>query len=190
MALQCTGSAGRNEATAPSRAARELCVRCHKPLASAPRLCFATLRVNAGHTACTTRGMMDVTTHAHGVGELIFRIADDVKTIARNEIELVAQELAHTAKRSANDAAIVVLGGIVALIGFGLLCLSAVVALAPVISSLALRLLVMALVYLAAGGAVAGALAVRLKRNAVPDLSLALTEARLTLEDVKHGLTR
>jgi hypothetical protein len=45
-------------------------------------------------------------------------------------------------------------------------------------------------VYLAAGGAVAGTLAARLKRNAVPDLSLALTEARLTLEDVKHGLTR
>ena len=133
-------------------------------------------------------------THSNGNGNgaaaLLQRIADDVKTIARDEVELVAQELAHTARRAAGDAAVVVLGGLVALIGFGLLCVAAVVALEPLIDSLALRLVVMAVVYLAAGGAIAGILAGRLKRSAVPDLSLPLTEAKHTIEDVKNGLRR
>src|SRR5258705_7465715 len=79
---------------------------------------------------------MDAATQvANGASELLHRIADDVKTIARDEIELVTQELRHSAKLAANEAAIVVLGGIVALIGFGLLCVAAVVAIAPLIGS-------------------------------------------------------
>jgi hypothetical protein len=134
--------------------------------------------------------MPAITTPGNGASDLLQRIADDVKTIARDEVELVSQELAHSARLAINDAAILLFGGIVALIGFGLLCVAAVVGLAPVIASLALRLVVMAVVYLGIGGAIAGILAGRLKRDATPNLSLAITEARDTLADIKHGLAR
>ena len=55
----------------------------------------------------------------HGVGDLLHRITDDVKLIAKDELELAKDELAHTAKTAAAESAIIVLGGIVALIGFG-----------------------------------------------------------------------
>jgi len=45
------------------------------------------------------------------VGELLHRITDDVKTIAHDEIELVKEELAHTAKAAAVDAAVILLAG-------------------------------------------------------------------------------
>jgi hypothetical protein len=122
------------------------------------------------------------------VGELLYRITDDLKTIARDEIELARGELEHTAQVAAADAAVVVLGGIVGLIGLGLLCLAVVVALAPLIPPLWLRLLVMAVVYLAAGGVVARRFAMRLKRDVVVDLEVPKTEARNTIKDIKDGL--
>jgi hypothetical protein len=134
---------------------------------------------------------MDATPEAgNGAREILHRIGDDVKTIARDEVELVTQELTHSAKVAANEAAAVVLGGIVALLGFGLLCVAAVVGLSPLIGSLAIRLIVMALVYLVIGGAIAGSLAIKLRRDVVPNLSLVVAEARHTVEDVKHGLSR
>jgi hypothetical protein len=123
------------------------------------------------------------------VGELLHRITDDVKTIAHDEIELVRTELSHTARVAAVDAAIILLAGIVALIGVGMLCVTAVVALAPVISSLALRLLLMAIVYLIAGGAVAASVGVRLKRDIVPDLTVAKYEAKSTVANAKEAVT-
>jgi hypothetical protein len=51
-----------------------------------------------------------------GVGGLLHRITDDVKTIAKDELELAKNELAHVAKTAAAESAVVVLGGIVALI--------------------------------------------------------------------------
>lgn len=122
------------------------------------------------------------------VGDLLHRITDDVKTIAKNEVELARMEIEHTARSAAADAAVVLLGGIVALIGLGLLCTVAVVALAPVIPPLWLRLLIMAVVYLAAGGAVAGVFAKKLGHDAKPNLDLPKREAQQTLEAVKDGL--
>ncbi|MBV8762556.1 MAG: phage holin family protein [Deltaproteobacteria bacterium] len=123
------------------------------------------------------------------VGELLHRITDDVKTIAHDEIELVKEELAHTAKAAAVDAAVILLAGIVALIGVGMLCVCAVVALAPIIHSLALRLLLMAIVYLVGGGAVAASIGVRMKRDIVPDLKVAAYEAKSTVAGAKEALT-
>ena len=123
------------------------------------------------------------------VGELLHRITDDVKTIAHDEIELVKTELSHTARVAAVDAAVILLAGIVALIGVGMLCVTVVVALAPVISSLALRLLLMAIVYLIVGGAVAAAVGVRLKRDMKPDLKVAGYEAKTTAANVKAAVT-
>lgn len=122
------------------------------------------------------------------VGELLHRITDDVKTIARNEVDLARIEIESTAKSAAADAAIILLGGIVALIGLGLLCVVAVVALEPLISPLWLRLLIMAVVYLAIGGIVAGVFAKRLKEDVKPDLDLPKREAQQTVDAIKDGL--
>ena len=124
------------------------------------------------------------------VGELLHRITDDVKTIARDEVELARMEIESTAKRAAADAAVVLLGGIVALIGLGLLCVVAVVALEPLISPLWLRLLIMSVVYLVAGGALAGGFAKKLGHDVKPDLDLPKREAQQTVDAVKHGLQK
>lgn len=90
------------------------------------------------------------------LGDTVCRIADDVKTIAGDELQLAKRELGHGMKNAAADAAAIVLGGIVALIGLGMLCVTAVVALAPVIPALWVRMLMMAVLYLVAGSVVAG----------------------------------
>jgi hypothetical protein len=122
------------------------------------------------------------------IGELLQQITDDLKTIARDEVELVRLEIVHTARAAAADAAFVLLGGIVALIGLGLLCGVAVVALEPVIAPLWLRMLIMAIVYLALGGGVGVAFAKRLKRDAVPDLEAPAGHAKRTVHSVREGL--
>ncbi len=123
-----------------------------------------------------------------GVGELVNRITDDVKTIASDELQLAKLELTKSVKTAAGEAAVVVLGGIVALIGFGMLCVVAVVALAPVIPALWLRLLIMAAIYLVAGGAIAGVFAKKLSKDIRPDLSDTVYEAKKTVENIKEGL--
>jgi fatty acid desaturase len=120
-----------------------------------------------------------------GIGDLLRGIADDVKALARDEASLVKLELSRSAKRAAGDAAAVLLAGLVALIGLGMLCTAAVVALEPVMPSLTARLLLMALVYLAAGGVVAAVFARRLKHDASPDLTRSRHEARRTVSTVK-----
>jgi uncharacterized membrane protein YqjE len=123
------------------------------------------------------------------VGDLLHRITDDVKTIAKNEVELARIEIENTAKSAAADAAVILLGGIVALIGLGLLCSVVVVALAPVIPQLWLRLLIMAVVYLALGGTVAGVFAKKLQKDIKPNLDLPAREAQQTVAAIKDGLS-
>ena len=122
------------------------------------------------------------------VGELLHRITDDVKTIAKDEVELAKGELASSAKKAATEGAVIVLGGVVALIGLGMLCASAVTALEPVIPALSLRLLLMAVIYLVLGGAVAAGFAKRLKHDVVPDMAVPSYEAKRTLAGVKDTL--
>jgi hypothetical protein len=81
-------------------------------------------------------------------------------------------------------------GGFVGLIGLGILCMVAVVALAPVIPALWLRLLIMAVVYLIAGGAVAAGFASRIRKDAAPDLTIPKVEAKLAVQNIKDGLAR
>jgi hypothetical protein len=122
------------------------------------------------------------------VGELLHRITDDVKVIARDEIELVREELKAAARNAAVDAAVALLGGIVGLIGMGMLCATAVVALEPVIHPLWLRLLLMSIVYLVSGGAVATAFGVKLKNDAMPHLGVAKYEGKRTIAGIKETL--
>jgi len=123
------------------------------------------------------------------VGDLIHRITDDVKMIAKDEIELARHELEVTAKKAAGEAAIIVLGGIVALIGFGMLCAAAVAALEPVIHPLSLRLLLMAFIYLIGGGVVAGVFARKLGHDVKPDMTVPAYEAKRTVAGVKESLS-
>lgn len=122
------------------------------------------------------------------VGDLIHRITDDVKIIAKDEIELAKAELAHTARSAAIESAVIVLGGIVALIGFGMLCATAVAALEGLIPPLWARLLIMAVLYLVAGGIIAAVFAKRLKKDIKPDLTVPAYEAKRTIAGVKDTL--
>jgi hypothetical protein len=126
---------------------------------------------------------------SNGVGGLLHRITDDVKTIAMDELELAKNELAHVARTAAAESAIIVLGGIVALIGFGMLCASAVAGLEGLIHPLWARLLIMAAIYLVAGGIIAGIFAKRLKKDIKPDLAVPAHEARATMAGIKSALT-
>jgi len=102
------------------------------------------------------------------IGDLLRRITDDVKTIAANEVELAKLELARTATRIVIDAAVVLFGAMVALIGLGLLSLIAIIVLGPVIPALWLRLLIMAAIYLAVGAAIALSSIQKLKTKEEP----------------------
>lgn len=121
-------------------------------------------------------------------GQLVQRMSDDLKVIARDELALGRIELAQTMKHVAADAVATLLAGVVALIGLGLLCLCAVAALSPLIPALWLRLLLMALVYLGLGGSVAAVFAKRVKRDVEPTLPRAKSEAQRTIEAVREEL--
>ncbi|MGE0869206.1 MAG: phage holin family protein [Kofleriaceae bacterium] len=129
-----------------------------------------------------------ITEASHEVGDLLHRVTDDVKTIARDEIELVVGELQRSSKEAAINAAVALLGGVVALVGLGMLCMVVVAALEPVIPQLWLRLLIMAVIYLALGIVIAILFAKRLRREAVPDTKPAQIQAKETVQSIKQGL--
>ena len=64
------------------------------------------------------------------IGPLLHRIADDVRVIARDEVEIARGALEHNVKSASIDAAAIVIGAIVALIGLGFACTAAAVGLA------------------------------------------------------------
>jgi Putative Actinobacterial Holin-X, holin superfamily III len=120
------------------------------------------------------------------IGDILHRVGDDVKTIAKDEVELARLE--RSVRSAAAEAGVVVLGAVVALIGLGLLCVSVVDALEPVIAPLWLRLLIMAAVYVLLGGAVVGVFTGRFKRHIPPDMSRVTAHAERTVETVRRQL--
>ena len=122
--------------------------------------------------------------------ELIHHITDDLKIIAHDEVELVRQDLKESARNAAVDASAALLGAIVGLIGIGLLCLTVVVALAPVIPALWLRLLIMSIVYLLVGGGIATAFGIKLKTDAMPRLGVAKYEGKHAIAGIKETLVQ
>jgi len=123
-------------------------------------------------------------------GELLHHITDDLKIIAHDEVELVRQELKESARNAAVDASAALLGGIVGLIGIGMLCVTVVAALAPVIPALWLRLLIMSIVYLLVGGGVATAFGIKLKNDAMPRLGVAKYEGKRAVAGIKEILVQ
>jgi hypothetical protein len=124
-----------------------------------------------------------------GIGDLLHRITDDLKTLAKGELELAKDEVQSSAKTAAFEGAVIVLGGIVALIGLGLLCVAAVAALGAWISPLWARLLIMAGIYMLLGAIVAGTFAKRLKGDVAPDTTVPRYQAKATLEGIKQTLS-
>ncbi len=123
------------------------------------------------------------------VGQLIGRITDDVKAIALDEIELAKAEASRTLKTAIVNVSAIIVGGVVALLGLGFLATAAVVALEPAIPSLALRLVIMAVVYAALGAAFVIIAAKRLKSKIPPALDRTKHEAMTTVDAVKEELS-
>jgi len=124
------------------------------------------------------------------LGDLIQNISNDIKVLAHDELELARIEVASGIKRPIADAGAIVMGGVVALIGLGLLCTTAVVALQPLIPALWLRMLIMSFVYFALGGAVAARYVTRLRRDSPPGLPRTVREAQRTAQTLKGELKR
>ena len=122
------------------------------------------------------------------IGDLLGRITDDVKTIAKNEVELGKKEMARAAQRIVVDTAFILFGAIVALIGIGLLSMVAVVALEALIPALWLRLLIMAAIYIGVGVALAMKFVKKIGGDIAPNLDMPVREAKQTVDAIKEGL--
>ncbi|HET9986858.1 MAG TPA: phage holin family protein, partial [Kofleriaceae bacterium] len=120
------------------------------------------------------------------VGDLLKSIGDDVKTIALGELELARQKLGSYLELTVMKAAAMILGTFVALVGFAMLCVVVVVVLEPVIPALWLRLLVMAVAYLAVGGGATYMFAKKMIK--APDLDHEVDEVGQTIDKVADGL--
>jgi len=129
---------------------------------------------------------MAVTHEPAKVGELLKNIGDDVKTIAVSELELARKKLGNYLERTVLKAAVMILSAFVALVGFAMLCVVAVVALEPVIPALWLRLLLMSLVFIAVGGSAAYIFAKKMLGG--PDLANEVDEVGQTVDKVSNGL--
>jgi hypothetical protein len=122
------------------------------------------------------------------LGELLAELSADVKAVARDQVALARAEIGAVARVAARDAAIMALGSIVGLIGFGMLCAAAVAGLEPLIAPLWARLLIMAGVYLAGGGTVAAMFVRRLQNDVSSGLERTRDETAKTVETVKEAL--
>jgi len=121
-------------------------------------------------------------------GDLLKDISRDVQTIVHGEAELVGADLSAKARAAATAAAAAVLGAVVALVGLAMLCVAAVVALAPVIAPLWLRLVLMAIVYLVLGGGFAMLCGRRIAARGKPDLTIPKYELTSTIAGTKAAL--
>lgn len=122
------------------------------------------------------------------IGEILHGIGQDVRTIAIDELELSRRKLGDFMESLLVKASIALLGATVVLIGFGMLCMVAVAALEPVIHPLWLRLLLMAVVYIALGGTSVWIYARKMTSMHGPDLDKQLSEVGDTFDAVKNGL--
>ncbi len=123
-----------------------------------------------------------------GITGLLHRITDDAKTLVHDEMELARDDISRSAKTAAAEAAVIVIGALVAVIGLGFLCTAGVVALESVIASLVVRLLLGAAFFIVLGGVLATVFVKRLRNDAVPDGKLVKYEAEQTIKAVKRGV--
>lgn len=121
---------------------------------------------------------------------LVQRILQDAQTLTRDELALAKIELTQAGERAAAGMATLLLAGVFVLISFGLLCVTAVVALAPLVEALWLRMLLMSFVYLCMGSLLVGACVAWLatKPLSLPKAKKQAVETLATLkEEVQHA---
>lgn len=123
------------------------------------------------------------------VGALMRRIGDGPKTIAEDEVKLARLELMEEIKKPLASAGAIVLGGVIALFGVGLLCTTAVVALEPIVPALWLRMVIMSAVYFAVGAVVMRIYMKRFQVEAPVSLSRTTREAEATVQAIKAEVT-
>lgn len=124
------------------------------------------------------------------IGTLLQRVIQDAQTLGREELALAKLELIRTGERTAAAVATLTLGGVLSLISLGLLCMTVVAALQPLIPALWLRMLLMSVVYSFIGSMLVGAcLAWMAKKPSA--LTKTKTEAEKTVaalkEEVQHA---
>ena len=117
-------------------------------------------------------------------------IGRDVRTIVTDELEMGRVAVADRIESIVIKAGVALLGATVALVGFGMLCLTGAFALQAVISPLWPRMLIMSIVYLAAGAVIALIAARRVGQRHPGDLEHQVDEARDTFDAIQSGLRR
>lgn len=123
------------------------------------------------------------------VSALMRRIGDGLKTIATDEVKLARLELMEEIKKPLASAGAIILGGVIALFGVGLLCATVVVALEPLVEPLWLRMIIMSAVYFGAGRLVMRVYLKRFEVEATPELPRAAREAKATVDAIKSEIT-
>jgi uncharacterized membrane protein YqjE len=123
-----------------------------------------------------------------GLGGIVKRIGDDLKTLAHDEVELARSEVQSMTRGAAAEAAMLVIGAFVALVGMAMLCVTAVIAAEPIIDSLAIRMLIMTAIYLIGGGLVARYAFKKLSRTLHNPLKKPADEAARTVHAVKDAI--
>jgi membrane protein len=130
-------------------------------------------------TTTTARGEPAIT-------DLARRVGDDLSTLAKDHFELARLELTAGAKRVLTDGGAILLGGIVALIGLAMLCTTLVVAAAPVVPALWLRLLLGSILYLVSGGALCFVFIRKLGGSGTLAMKQTRVEAKETVKVLKE----
>jgi len=123
------------------------------------------------------------------VSELMGRIGDGLKTIAADEMKLARLELVDEVKKPLASAGAIILSGVIAIVGIGFLCATAVAALEPLIPALWSRLLIMSVAYIALGRVVMRLYVKKLAVDPTPDTPRSVQEAKRTYQAVKEELT-
>jgi hypothetical protein len=120
--------------------------------------------------------------------DLARRVGDDLSALARDHLELARLELRHGVRTGVADTGAMILGGVVGLVGFAMLCASAVAALRPSIPALWLRLLIMAGVYILVGAVVTVVFGKQLQRPKMDETRKQTRRTAIALrEQVTHG---
>jgi uncharacterized membrane protein YqjE len=126
------------------------------------------------------------------LGAIVRQVAQDVSELTRSELALAKLEVEQRLRKAALSLAASLLGATVALIGLAMLCATAVVALAPLISPLWARMLLVSVIYLLFGGLFAFLFLFQSRRE-VLDMGAphAMREARDTIaavgREIKHN---
>ncbi|HEY1811765.1 MAG TPA: phage holin family protein [Kofleriaceae bacterium] len=118
---------------------------------------------------------------------VLAKIGHDFKTIVVRETELGHMAISQELKVSIEKVAIALLAAMIAAIGLAMLCVTVVVALAPVIPQLWLRILIMSIVYMGCGSFGVWRVA-KLHNRSTVTFDEVVSEAHQVAVAVKDGL--